>query len=373
MVMNPQFPTPDYWRNRDVLITGHTGFKGAWLSLWLTRLGARVHGYALPAVAGPQGEASLFDAAGVRSVLASHSEADVRDHHRLVEVWRDCGASMLFHLAAQPLVREGYRLPYETFAINVQGTAAVLEALRLVGRPAAAVVVTTDKCYENFESVWSRRESDPLGGHDPYSASKAAAEMVVAAYRRSYFPVTALKKHGIRLATARGGNVIGGGDWAADRLVPDLARAIAAGEEAIIRNPQSVRPWQHVLDCLAGYIFLAERLLSDPECPTWCSAWNFGPQSGDIWPVARLADAFCSAWGPQACWRDEHDPAAQAETGFLSLCIDKAVRQMGWRPRWTTARAVAETAGWYKASGMPGFRAGKACEQNLSDYEESLV
>jgi CDP-glucose 4,6-dehydratase len=363
------FPSPALWSGREVLVTGHTGFKGAWLCLWLARLGARVHGYALPPAAGPEGEASLFEAAGVRSLLASHCEADLRDRGRLARLWRESGAAVLFHLAAQPLVREGYRRPYETFEVNVLGTAAVLEALRLAGRPAAAVLVTTDKCYENFEEVWGRRETDPLGGHDPYSASKAGAELAAAAWRRSFFPGEFLKEHGVRVATARGGNVVGGGDWAADRLVPDLARAALAGRKALVRNPNSVRPWQHVLDCLAGYLLLAERLLAEPFAPRWCSAWNFGPEAGDIWPVGRLADSFGAAWGPGAGWRDASEPGAPPETGFLSLCIDKARRDLGWRPRWSTAEAVERTAAWYKASARPGFQAAAACGRDVRDYE----
>jgi len=368
------FPTPELWQGREVLVTGHTGFKGSWLCLWLARLGARVGGYALPPEKGPEGEAPLFEAAEVRSILASHVEADLRDRALLAKVWQESGATVLFHLAAQPLVREGYREPYETFEVNALGTAAVLETLRQVGRPAAVVLVTTDKCYENFEEVWGRRETDPLGGHDPYSASKAGAELAAAAWRRSFFPVEKLKEHGVRVATARGGNVIGGGDWAAERLVPDLARATLAGRKALVRNPHSVRPWQHVLDCLAGYLRLAERLVSEPENPVWCSAWNFGPEAGDFWPVGRLAEVFCTAWGPEAGWQEASEPEAEAEaslpeTGFLSLCIDKAERSLGWRPRWDTARAVTRAAAWYKALDRPGFEAAAACEKDISDYQ----
>ena len=368
------FPTPELWQGREVLVTGHTGFKGSWLCLWLARLGARVTGYALPPEKGPEGEAPLFEAAEVRSILASHVEADLRDRALLAKVWQESGATVLFHLAAQPLVREGYREPYETFEVNALGTAAVLETLRQVGRPAAVVLVTTDKCYENFEEVWGRRETDPLGGHDPYSASKAGAELAAAAWRRSFFPVEKLKEHGVRVATARGGNVIGGGDWAAERLVPDLARAALAGWQALVRNPNSVRPWQHVLDCLAGYLCLAERLLAEPESHIWCSAWNFGPEAGDFWPVGRLADSFCAAWGSGAGWQDASEPGAEAEaslpeTGFLSLCIDKAGRFLGWRPHWDTAQAVTWAAAWYKASAKPGFQAATACGRDIADYQ----
>ena len=357
-------PSPEFWLGRDVLVTGHTGFKGSWLCLWLAEMGARVHGYALPAVIGQEGEEPLFRAAGVADILASHQEADVRYHERLFQVWRNSGASVLFHLAAQPLVRESYRQPYETFAVNTLGTVAALEALRRAGRPAAAVLVTTDKCYENFEEVWGRRETDPLGGHDPYSASKAAAELAVAAYRRSFFPL----RSGVRLATARAGNVIGGGEWAAERLVPDLARACRAGRGALVRNPRSVRPWQHVLDCLSGYLLLAERLLTEPDNPEWCSAWNFGPEPGDAWPVERLAEEFCKAWGPGAVWRDISEPEAPKETALLHLCIDKASRRMGWRPRWNTGEAVARTAAWYRAWASDSSHLSQITRRQLEEY-----
>jgi CDP-glucose 4,6-dehydratase len=338
-------PSSEFWQGRDVLVTGHTGFKGSWLCLWLARMGARVHGYALPAVAGPEGEEPLFRTTRVVEVLVSHNEADLCDHERLFRVWRDSRATVLLHLAAQPLVRESYRRPYETFEINVMGTAAALEALRRTGRPAAAVLVTTDKCYENAEEIWGRRETDPLGGHDPYSASKAAAELTVASWRQAFFS----QRSGVRVATARAGNVIGGGDFAADRLVPDLARACRAGQVALVRNPRSVRPWQHVLECLSGYLLLAERLLTDPDNPEWPSAWNFGPEPGDLRPVSSLAESFCASWGPEAGWHHASEPNAPLESDFLSLCIDKASLRLGWRPRWNVDEAVARTAAWYRA------------------------
>jgi CDP-glucose 4,6-dehydratase len=311
----------------------------------------------------------LFHAAGVAETLASHHEADLRDHERLFRVWRDSGATVLFHLAAQPLVRESYRQPYETFAVNALGSAAALEALRRAGRPAAAVLVTTDKCYENFEEVWGRRETDPLGGHDPYSASKAAAELAAASWRRAFFS----PESGVRLATARAGNVIGGGDWAAERLVPDLARACRAGRSAPVRNPGSVRPWQHVLESLSGYLLLAERLLTEPENPEWPSTWNFGPKPGEFWTVRRLAESFCAAWGAGASWSDVSDPAAPFESAFLSLCIDKASRRLGWRPRWNTAEAVARTAVWYRAwaDDASPARLGRIIREQIEEYMQA--
>jgi CDP-glucose 4,6-dehydratase len=366
LVMTRIYPNPQFWRNRDVFVTGHTGFKGSWLTIWLHHLGARVHGYSLPAVSGSGGEKSLFDAAGVSELLTSHCEADIRNADLLRQKWKESEATALFHLAAQPLVRESYQRPAETFEVNIQGTVSVLEALKNVRRPAAAVIVTTDKCYENLEEIWGRRETDTLGGHDPYSASKAAAEIVVSAYRRSFFqsPTGSC----ISIATARAGNVIGGGDWAPERLIPDLARSLIKGQPAKIRNPKAVRPWQHVLEPLAGYLLLAERLWKEPTEPKWRSAWNFGPNPMDLWSVGRLADEFCSAWGDGANWEDVSNPNEPFETSFLHLNTDKALHQMCWRPRWSTSQAVKRTVRWYSASVAAFFNARHSCRLELDDY-----
>jgi CDP-glucose 4,6-dehydratase len=311
----------------------------------------------------------LFVSAEVRSKLASHREADVRDSALLANVWRDSGATVLFHLAAQALVRESYLKPYETFEVNAMGTVAVLEALRLANRPTSAVLITTDKCYENFESLWGRREIDPLGGRDPYSASKSAAEIAASAYRSSFFQAGTLAANpSVRLATARAGNVIGGGDWATDRLVPDLARALLGNQKAIIRNPKAIRPWQHVLEPLLGYIILAERLWNEPDKDIWRSAWNFGPDHLDLWPVSSVADAFCAVWGDLAQWQNISDPTAPYESSFLSLSIEKAVQVMGWKPRWPTIEAVKKTASWYRNSGKPDFNAAEACALDIQSY-----
>jgi CDP-glucose 4,6-dehydratase len=363
-------PDGDFWKGRDVLVTGHTGFKGSWLSLWLARLGARVHGYALPAAAGPEGETPLFASAGVEKILASHTEADLREPGRFRDTWANRGANVLFHLAAQPLVRESYRAPLETFEVNAMGTAIVLEALRSVGRPAAAVFVTTDKVYENSEEVWGRRESDRLGGHDLYSASKTAGELLVAAYRASFFNVASAdgKTSGIRVATARAGNVIGGGDWASERLVPDLARAFSRKKAAKIRKPKAVRPWQHVLEPLGAYLLLAETLFRDPTENLWTGAWNFGPKPDELWPVEALADAFRDAWGEGARWKDASRKEAFHETSFLHLSVDKARALLDWRPRWGTGESVARTARWYRDSSSPDFDANAACLKDIRDF-----
>jgi CDP-glucose 4,6-dehydratase len=328
---------------RSVLVTGHTGFMGSWLVLWLAHQKARVTGYALR----PPTDPSHFVAAGIGPLLYKHHENDVRDAAALDRVVAEARPDVIFHLAAQPLVRESYHTPRETFDTNVLGTVNLLEAVRRLNRPCAVIVITSDKCYENREQVWGYRESDPMGGHDPYSASKGAAELVVASYRRSFFNPASLGEHGVRLATARAGNVIGGGDWAPDRIVTDIARHLAEGWPVPVRNPGSIRPWQHVLEPLSGYLALATRMLG-PDDPQWCDAWNFGPRPGDEATVVDLVDRFCKTWGGGARWEDVHTTAQPHEAGILRLCIDKATTRLGWRPRWTLAETVARTAAWYQ-------------------------
>jgi CDP-glucose 4,6-dehydratase len=331
------------YRGKSVLVTGHTGFKGSWLALWLHDLGAEVHGYALP----PPTIPCHFAVCGVRNLLASHAEADIRDTTCLEDTIRRVRPDFLFHLAAQALVRPGYAAPLETFDVNVRGTASVLDAVRRTARPCSVVVVTSDKCYENRNQSTGYREEDPLGGYDPYSASKGAAEIVAAAYRRSFFAPERLAEHGIRLATARAGNVIGGGDWAQDRLVPDLVAHLAAGRPAPVRSPQAVRPWQHVCESVSAYLLLGARLAA-ADGAAFCEPWNFGPAAGTERTVAELADAFCAAWGG-GTWRDASQADAPHEAVRLTLAIDKAVNRLGWRPRWNFAQAVHRTAAWYRA------------------------
>ncbi|RMG12507.1 MAG: CDP-glucose 4,6-dehydratase [Planctomycetota bacterium] len=334
------------YRGRSVFVTGHTGFKGAWLTLWLHRLGARVSGYALA----PPTDPSLFAAARVEELLSAHHEADLRETERLERAVADAAPDVVFHLAAQALVRPSYAAPRETFAVNVVGTAALLDAVRALGRPCPVVAVTSDKCYENREQVWGYREDDPFGGHDPYSASKGAAEVLVASYRRSF---------GMRLASARAGNVIGGGDWAADRIVCDLARAVAAGEPLEVRSPRAVRPWQHVLEPLSGYLLLGARLLESDD-PRWASGWNFGPLPGDELTVRELVERFLAAWG-EGSWRDASDPKQPHEAKVLRLCVDKALWELGWRPRWSADEAIRRTVEWYRA-----FHAGEGDPRALA-------
>lgn len=322
------------WRGRRVLVTGHTGFKGSWLCEMLLARGAEVAGLALP----PEVSPALFDQLGLARRL-DHAIIDIRDRDALAARVQDCAPEVVFHLAAQPLVRRSYREPVETWATNVMGTAHLLDALHGAGRPVAVVVVTTDKVYENREWLHAYRETDRLGGHDPYSASKAGTELVAQSWRRSFGGEV------LRIATVRAGNVIGGGDWSEDRILPDLARALAAGRPLAVRNPFSTRPWQHVLDPLSGYVALAERLASGPD-PRWCDAFNFGPEAADLRPVRDLVEEALKHWPGQ--WVDGSDPAALHEAGRLALTIDKTRAELGWAPRWGFARSVAETIRWYR-------------------------
>ncbi|MDZ7751185.1 MAG: CDP-glucose 4,6-dehydratase [Gammaproteobacteria bacterium] len=338
--------TPGFWNGKRVLVTGHTGFKGGWLSLWLSRLGARVTGYALA----PPTEPSLFVAAGVAEGIVS-MEGDIRDYGALAACFAEARPEVVFHLAAQPLVRASYDDPVETFETNVLGTVHVLEAARHALNLRVVINVTSDKCYENQEWPWGYRESDRLGGKDPYSGSKACAEMVASVYANSFFdrgrtagPVT--------LASVRAGNVLGGGDWGADRLLPDLARVLAAGGRPLIRNPDSIRPWQHVLDPLAGYLALAEALWTGGR--DYAGPWNFGPAVDDARPVRWLADGFCDAWGDAAHWLDAREDDAPPEARVLKLDCSRARSLLGWAPRLPLADALGWTVEWYR-----DFYAGK--------------
>jgi CDP-glucose 4,6-dehydratase len=350
-------------RNRRVFLTGHTGFKGSWLTLWLRRLGAIVTGYALP----PNTSPNCFAAARVRDCLQDHHEADIRDAEKLAVCMKEARPDVVLHLAAQPLVRESYRTPSETFAVNVQGTVNLLEAVRRLEKPCAVVVATSDKCYLNREQIWGYRECDALGGHDPYSASKAAAEIVTASYRDSFFAPAQLDRHGVQVASARAGNVIGGGDWSPDRIVTDIVRCIQAGQPVGVRNPHAVRPWQHVLEPLGGYLTLAAKMVATPGA-RWCSAWNFGPSSGEELPVGKLVELFLETWG-SGSWQDLSVPAAPHEAGLLRLAIDKAIWQLDWRPRWSVREAVTRTARWYQAFD-PAADMTSRCLADIEAYEK---
>lgn len=327
---------PEFWRGRRVLITGHTGFKGSWLSLWLQALGARLHGLALV----PPTEPSLYVEAKIGNGMAS-TIGDIRDF----DIVRSCMASFLpdvvIHMAAQSLVRQSYIDPVATYGINVMGSVHVLEAAREVGSARAIVLVTSDKCYENREWAWGYRENEPMGGFDPYSNSKGCAELVTSSYRRSF-----LEAKGTALASARAGNVIGGGDWATDRLVPDILRAFEQEKPVRIRNPDSVRPWQHVLEPLSGYLALAERLFSEGQ--SWAEGWNFGPRDEDARPVSWIVDSMAARWGNSASWSTEND-THEHEAKSLKLDISKACSRLGWTPRWKLDKALDQIVDWHRA------------------------
>ncbi|WP_394690976.1 CDP-glucose 4,6-dehydratase [Hoeflea sp.] len=328
----------DFWKGRQVLVTGHTGFKGSWLSLWLTLLGAEVHGLALA----PDTDRNLFDMMSLASRL-DHCLGDIRDRIAVLRRVEEVRPEIVFHLAAQSLVLRSYEAPVDTWQTNVGGTLHLLDALRQTGKPATVIVVTTDKVYENREWEHPYRENDRLGGHDLYSSSKAATEILVQSWRDSYGAEGKL-----RLATARAGNVIGGGDYSDNRIVPDIVRALESGETIEVRNPAAVRPWQHVLEPLSGYLRLAERLDSDKAL---ARAYNFGPAAGNLRTVADLVKQALGAWPEAAAdqWRDVSDTKARHEAGLLAVASDLARQQLGWFAHWPFETAIDQTIGWYHA------------------------
>lgn len=327
---------PSFWHGKRVFVTGHTGFKGSWLTLWLSSMGAATTGYALAPPTTPSMFAELGLADGIGSVVA-----DVRDAQRLNDVLLAAEPDIVLHLAAQPLVRQSYADPVGTYATNVLGTVHLLEAVRACASARVVVNVTSDKCYENREEDRGYRETDPMGGRDPYSSSKGCSELVTAAYRSSFIGAGATA-----LASARAGNVIGGGDWAEDRLVPDILRAFGGGAKAEIRHPDAVRPWQHVLEPLSGYLALAERLWDDGAA--YAEGWNFGPFEADARPVSWIADALAREWGDDAAWvADERQHPHEAT--YLRLEISKAQQRLGWGPRWTLQEALDRVVAWHRA------------------------
>jgi CDP-glucose 4,6-dehydratase len=360
-VIAPQAVFNGFYAGKRVLVTGHTGFKGGWLVLWLHKLGALVYGYALD----PPTEPSLFESAHVAKALATDTRADLSDLARLKLALKDAEPEIVFHLAAQPLVLAGYRDPLGTLTTNVMGTANVLEAVRAVHSVRALVLITTDKVYENGSGSYLHREIDPLGGYDPYSASKAAAEIVAASYRASYFP--GQDDHSPRLATARAGNVIGGGDWASDRLIPDCVRAFAKGECVLLRLPQAVRPWQHVLEPLAGYLQLAQRLYT-ANGARFAKAWNFGPDSHGEATVGEIAEITAQLWGNGARVERAHSSQSPHEACSLRLDSTLANTELEWKPRWPLDRALVQTVAWYRAWGLEADMAAISLDQ-IRDYE----
>ncbi|MHB1651437.1 MAG: CDP-glucose 4,6-dehydratase [Desulfitobacteriaceae bacterium] len=354
---------PNFWYKKRVFLTGHTGFKGSWLSLWLSLLGAEVTGYALP----PPTEPSLFQLCQIDKTVTSIL-ADIRDRESLTQALLTAEPDIVIHMAAQALVRTSYQNPAETYAINVMGTVTLLEAVRSCPGIRAVINVTTDKCYENREWAWGYRENEALGGYDPYSSSKACSELVTTAYRSSFFHPQEYTKHKVALASARAGNVIGGGDWASDRLIPDLVRALLAGKKINLRNPGAVRPWQHVLEPLSGYLTLAQKLYTDG--PEYAEAWNFGPNDGDAQPVAWVVKTLCRQWGENALYEIGQGPHPH-EASVLKLDCAKAKSKLHWYPRWNLEKGIEKVAEWYK-----GYQEKRdlrtLCFQQIEEYMNTL-
>jgi CDP-glucose 4,6-dehydratase len=352
-----------FWKGKRVFITGHTGFKGSWLCLWLTKLGANVRGYSLAPPTNP----SLFDLARVAELITS-TTGDVRDGKRLQKCLSEAKAEIVFHLAAQPLVRDSYKIPVETYETNVMGTVNVLEAIRHSNNTVRAFVnITTDKVYENRAWLWGYRENEPLGGYDPYSNSKACSELVTAAYRDSYFNPSEHSRHRCGIATARAGNVLGGGDWATDRIVPDCIGAILDGKPIKIRNPQATRPWQHVLEPLTGYLLLAEKLYK--EGAKYAESWNFGPVDEDCKTVEYLVRTICKLWESKATVSFAKSKGPH-EASFLKLDCSKAGARLGWHPYWNLEKALVATVEWYKTCASRR-NAREMCLKQIDEFERT--
>jgi CDP-glucose 4,6-dehydratase len=353
---------PGFWRSKRVFLTGHTGFKGSWLSLWLQQLGADVTGYALSPPTNP----CLFEVAGIGQGMHSII-ADIRDAESLAKSMSQAKPEIVIHMAAQPLVRYSYQAPVETYATNVMGTVHLLEAVRQTDTVRAVVIVTSDKCYENNEWPWGYRENEPMGGYDPYSNSKGCAELVTAAYRNSYFNPTNHGEHGVAIGSGRAGNVIGGGDWAQDRLIPDVLRAIESGRPVNIRSPHAIRPWQHVLEPLSGYLMLAEKLFTDG--PAYAAGWNFGPADEDAKSVQWIVEQLIGHWGEGASWQLDSNPQPH-EAHYLKLDCSKAKAKLDWHPRWQLALALASIVEWQKAMLSRAEMKSMTCDQ-IAQYEKT--
>jgi CDP-glucose 4,6-dehydratase len=358
----------DIYKGKRVLVTGHTGFKGSWLCLLLHKLDAQVFGYALEPPTNP----SLYIEAQIDKLITSYI-GDIRDYYRLLNVMQQVQPEIVIHMAAQPLVKESYRIPIETYGINVMGTVHLLEACRYIKSVKAIVNVTTDKCYENQEWHWSYRENEPMGGYDPYSNSKGCSELVTAAFRNSFFNPSKYADHGVALASARAGNVIGGGDWAEDRLIPDFIRAITNSKEVIIRSPYAIRPWQHVLDPLTGYLTLAAKLLTEKS--KYAEGWNFGPDSSDAKNVEWITKYICSLWGDGASYHIDNSSQIH-ENKYLKLDCSKAKAELGWSPKWNIETTLKSIVEWNKAF-INGENIRSVTENQIQKYfnlpETSLV
>ncbi|MDG2061388.1 MAG: CDP-glucose 4,6-dehydratase [SAR86 cluster bacterium] len=348
----------DFWRQKKVFITGHTGFKGGWLAALLKYLEADVLGFSLPAE-----EESFFNKTNIRASL-SHNEGDIRNLDDLIELEKNFSPDILLHLAAQPLVIRSYEDPIETYSTNIMGTVNILELIRQSQSIRSGVIITTDKCYENNDLERGYVESDPMGGHDPYSSSKGSAELVISSYQRSFFSQDHYSEHGKAIGSARAGNVVGGGDYAENRLIPDFVRSIATKSSMEIRSPHSTRPWQHVLEPLIGYLMVGQRLFE--KGPSSSDCWNFGPQKDDIRKVSEVADLFCNSWGESLSWVST-DSAKYHEAKNLSLDINKAKETLGWEPKWNLKETIEKVVDWYKEE-MSGKDSLDKTFNQISDY-----
>lgn len=353
----------EFWINKRVFITGHTGFKGSWLCLWLTQMGAKVAGYALQPPTSP----SLFELCNIEGLLEKSTIADIRDLESIKKAISEFKPEIVIHMAAQPLVRDSYKIPVETYSINVMGTVNVFEAVRITESVKAVVNVTTDKCYENKEWEWGYRENESLGGYDPYSNSKACSELVTSAYRNSFFNPEKYNEHGVAVASARAGNVIGGGDWAVDRLIPDCINSLLQEEEIIIRNPNSIRPWQHVLEPLSGYLLLAEKLYIHGT--QYAEGWNFGPSDNDAKPVSWIVDKICDIWGEKSHYRIDGGLNPH-EAHYLKLDCSKAKSHLSWGPRWELEKTLKSIVSWTHKY-REGADMRLVCLEQIDDYVTS--
>lgn len=351
----------NFWKDKQVFITGHTGFKGSWLCLWLHLLGARVTGYALH----PPTEPSLFKLCNINNFVSS-IYGDILDSTFLNKSLNNSGCDIVIHMAAQPLVRDSYQNPVQTYMTNVIGTVNVLEALRNVGKVKAFVNITSDKCYDNKSWYWGYRENEPLGGYDPYSNSKACSELVTAAYRDSFFNNNEYKNHGLAVATARAGNVIGGGDWAKDRLITDCIAALLAGKQILIRSPHAIRPWQHVLEPLAGYLTLAQKLYE--KGVPFAEGWNFGPNDEDAKPVEAIVTMLCEKWGGAAGYIIDNNKQPHEAT-FLKLDCSKAKNRLAWYPKWNLEKAIDSIVAWNKDY-IANKNLTETCFRQITEYME---
>ena len=348
---------------RRVLVTGHTGFKGSWLSLWLFRLGASVTGFSLDPPTSP----SNFDVSNIEGILDKHIIGDIRNFELLRDTIHECQPDLIMHLAAQSVVKTGYEDPVGTYSTNVMGTVNVLESVRSLQKPCAVFCVTSDKCYENREQTWGYRECDALGESDPYGASKGAADIAIRSYRKSFFPVDKISSHGVRVGSGRAGNVVGGGDWTDHGLIADVVRAFDENKPVEIRNPNAQRPWQHVLQCLSGYLQVSSGLLKN-ESNHYCTAWNFGPSMGNELPVKSVVNYLKRHW-PGATWKDVSSPQDVHESQILRLSTDKAIWELKWAPAWNVYQTLDRTAEWFKTWSQGDSDMQQFSLKQIEDYE----